>query len=73
VTQFAYVQLQTIIATVVRNLTLNFEGDFPSPNYQASPGDLIFHQIIPLTVVSPSHQTMVVLPKGGEILFKSRQ
>ncbi|KAJ9110714.1 hypothetical protein QFC22_006692 [Naganishia vaughanmartiniae] len=31
---FAYVQLQTILATLCRNVELKLQGPFPSPNYQ---------------------------------------
>lgn len=44
---FAYLQLQTILATIVRHVELKLDGPVPKPNYQVSIGDssCLFSQI----------------------------
>jgi hypothetical protein len=34
--QFAYLQLGTVITTVIRNIEMKLEGPFPQHNYHAS-------------------------------------
>jgi hypothetical protein len=69
--QFAYLQLQTILATFIRNVEMKLDGPFPKTNYQVCPFSvLVLFQLL----MTSSKQTMVVLPlPGTKILYRNRK
>jgi sterol 14alpha-demethylase len=42
---FAYVQLGSIVATLVRNLELRLNGSFPQHNYHVSASEIFFRKL----------------------------
>lgn len=72
--QFAYLQLSTVVSTIIRRVELRLEGSFPKPNYQVwvLGFDLMF-MMTDWPVIALLLQTMITLPKTPRnIIYRRR-